>query len=343
MAAAGLPDSGSDNPAARREAQQLLGPPGRRGHAGRELRVRGYRVLRNAELPSQPAQQGPAPVLMDTGGRLQGEPRPAARPAVDLFRAADHRCRLADLHLRGRLHGERPGAAPLLRVHGPVRGGDAAARPGRQLPRPVRGVGGRWSCLVPADRVLAVQAGRGDRRQEGVHRQQGGRRRPVPGHHADVRPVRHRDVRGCVRRGARRQQGRGDRARAAAAARGVRQIGPAAVAVLAARRDGRPDPGVGADPRGDDGDRGGLPDRPVQPDLRPDPGRPAGGRDRRRGDAAVGGDHRMRQGRHQEVPRWVHDEPDRLHVPGRWARPGRRTCSRSPSCSRTASSRPRCS
>ena len=62
-------------------------------------------------------------------------------------------------------------------------------------------------------------------------------------------------------------QGRGDRDRAAAAARRVRQVRPVAAAVLAARRDGRPDPGVGADPRGHDGHRGRLPDRPVQPDL----------------------------------------------------------------------------
>src|ERR1700733_13247337 len=82
MAAAGLPDSGSDNPAVRREAQQLLGTPGRRGHAGRELRVRADRVHRDVGLPGQPAQQGPAPVLLDTGRRLQGEHRAAARPAV---------------------------------------------------------------------------------------------------------------------------------------------------------------------------------------------------------------------------------------------------------------------
>ena len=158
------------------------------------------------ELPGQPAQPGPAPVLLDPGRRLQGQHRPAARPAVDLLRAADHRRRLADPHLRGRLHGERPGAAAVLRVHEPVPGGDAAARAGRQLPRPVRGLGGRRPGLVPADRVLAVQAGRRDRGEEGLHRQPGRRRRAVPGHHADVRAVRHRDVRRRVRRGARRQQ-----------------------------------------------------------------------------------------------------------------------------------------
>ena len=37
------------------------------------------------------------------------------------------------------------------------------------------------------------------------------------------------------------------------------------------RRDGGPDPGLGADPRRDHGHRRRLPDRPVQPDLRPRP------------------------------------------------------------------------
>ena len=37
--------------------------------------------------------------------RVPGEHRDPARPAVDLLRAADHRGRVADPHLRGRLHG----------------------------------------------------------------------------------------------------------------------------------------------------------------------------------------------------------------------------------------------
>ncbi len=42
---------------------------------------------------------------------------------------------------------------------------------GQQLPRAVRRLGGRRPRLVPAHRVLAVQAGRGGRGQEGLHRQ----------------------------------------------------------------------------------------------------------------------------------------------------------------------------
>ena len=47
-----------------------------------------------------------------------------------------------------------------------------------------------------------------------------------------------------------------------------------------------------------------------------------------------------RQGRHQEGPGRLHDEPDRLHVPGRRPRAGRLRRSRSSTCSPTASSRP---
>ncbi len=45
--------------------------------------------------------------------------------------------------------------------------------------------------------------------------------------------------------------------------------------------------------------------------------------DRRHGHAALGCDHRLRQGRHQEGARRVDDEPDRLHDAGRRPRPCR--------------------
>ena len=62
----------------------------------------------------------------------------------------------------------------------------------------------------------------------------------------------------------RRRTGTAHRDRAAAPARRVRQVRAAAAAVLAPGRDGGPDPGVGAHPRRDDGDRGRLPDRPLR-------------------------------------------------------------------------------
>ena len=106
---------------------------------------------------------------------------------------------VADHHLLGRLHEPRPRPAPVLRLHEPVPRGHAAARARRQLPGALRRVGGRRPGLLPADRVLAVQALGGGRGEEGVHRQPGRRRRAHPGHLPDVRRVRH----GVVHRGVR--------------------------------------------------------------------------------------------------------------------------------------------
>ena len=110
---------------------------------------------------------------------------------------------------------------------------------------------------------------------------------------------------------------------AAPAARRVRQVRPVPAAGLAARRHGGPDPGLGPHPRGDDGHRRRLPDRAVEPALRPRAGRPARRHDRRRDHAADRRDHRLRLRRHQEGPRLLHGQPDRLHDAGRRARPGR--------------------
>ena len=54
----------------------------------------------------------------------------------------------------------------------------------------------------------------------------------------------------------------------AAAPRRLRQVRAVPAAELARRRDGRPDTGVGADPRGDDGHRRGLPRRAQPRHLR---------------------------------------------------------------------------
>ena len=138
----------------------------------------------------------------------------------------------------------------------------------------------------------------------------------------------------------RRQRG-GHRARPAAPARRVRQVRAGAAAVLAARRDGGPDPGVGADPRGDHGHRRGVPAGPVQPDPGPVAHRAARGHRGRRGHAAVRRDHRLRQGRHQEGPGRVHHEPDRLHDAGGRARAGRvRVRHRPPDRARVLQGRP---
>ena len=120
-----------------------------------------------------------------------------------------------------------------------------------------------------------------------------------------------------------RLAGRDDRDRPAPAAGRVRQVRAVPAADLAARRDGGPDPGLGADPRGDDGDRGRLPDRPLAVHLRVHRRRPPRRRGRRHHHAADGCLDRVRQGRHQEGAGRLDDEPDRLHDPGRRARRGR--------------------
>ena len=84
-------------------------------------------------------------------------------------------------------------------------------------------------------------------------------------------------------------EGAAHRDRPDAAARRLRQVGAVPAAVLARRRDGRPDAGVGADPRGDDGHRRRLPRRPQRPDLRGRAERAARRRHRRRDHAALRG------------------------------------------------------
>ena len=99
----------------------------------------------------------------------------------------------------------------------------------------------------------------------------------------------------------------------AAAGRRLRQVGAAAAPHLAARRDGGPDPGLGADPRGDDGHRRRLPDRPHPPALRARPDRRRHRRLHRPGDAAGRRLDRARRHRPEADHRLLDDEPDRLH------------------------------
>ena len=92
--------------------------------------------------------------LVRRSGALPVELGLLPRPAGADVRPAHHRRRLADPHLLRRLHGPRPAPAPFFALLQPVRRGDAAARPGQQLPRPLRGLGGRRPGVVPADRLL---------------------------------------------------------------------------------------------------------------------------------------------------------------------------------------------
>ena len=115
-----------------------------------------------------------------------------------------------------------------------------------------------------------TQAVGGRRRQEGVHRQPHRRLRLRPRHAADLRDVRHAGLPAGGGGGV-------DAARSRTAAMGVmtdrdaaavprrhRQVRADSALRLAAGRDGRPDAGLRADPRGDDGDGGRLHDRPQR-------------------------------------------------------------------------------
>ena len=200
----------------------------------------------------------------------------AARSAVGGDDPGRHRHRLADPHLLDRLHarGERRRVRALLLVPEPVRRVHAGARARLELPGDVRRLGGRRPLLVPADRLLVSEEVGVRRRQEGVHRQP------------------HRRLRVHPRRAARcscasaRSTSRRSRApssalspettfgtrvadHAAAVRRRDRQVGADSALRLAAGRDGRPDAGLRADPRGDDGDGGRVHDRPQRRAVQP--------------------------------------------------------------------------
>ena len=183
-------------------------------------------------------------------------------------------------------------------------------------------------CELPADRVLVPQAQRGAGRQEGVHRQPRRRRRVRARDHAHLRQPRHaRHPRG--HRADRRARPDGDHGhRPADLRRGDGQERPVPAPRLAARRDGGPDPGVGADPRGDDGQRRRLPRGPHQPDLRLRLGRARGRRRDRHLHRHPGRLDRDDPDRHQAGPRLFDAQPARLHVRGvRGRAPGRRRSS----------------
>src|SRR5579883_2879942 len=175
--------------------------------------------------------------------------------------------------------------------------------------------------LLPADRLLVREGGERHRRQEGLprepHRRCGLSARTLPprAHDRDARHPGHRRPPPGAARGDRRRLARAA-ARRALPARGRHgEVGAAPPLRLAPRRDGRPDAGLGADPRRDDGHRGRLHDGAPARALC---ARPGGARRRggdRGGDGLLRGDHRLRPDRHQEGPRLLDDQPARLHVP----------------------------
>ena len=136
--------------------------------------LRADRLRRDAGLPGRPAQPGPAPVLLDPG-------RPTFKVNVGLQLDQLSICFVLLI----------TGVGSLIHIFSV---GYMAHDPGRRrffgymnlflaamlllvladnYLVPVRRLGGRRPRLLPADRVLAVQADRGRGGQEGVHRQPG--------------------------------------------------------------------------------------------------------------------------------------------------------------------------
>ena len=92
------------------------------------------------------------------------------------------------------------------------------------------------------------------------------------------------------------------------------QVGAARPAHLAARRHGRPDPGLGADPRGDDGDRRRVPGAPVLTALRVRAEGSWHGHLHRRQHRDLCRHHRAHPVRHQAGDRLLDLLAARLHV-----------------------------
>ena len=248
--------------------------------------------------------------------------------------------RHADLVARARVlarvHARRPPLHALLRGVELVHRVDVVARRRQQHPADARRLGAGGSLLLHAHRSLVGGEAQLRRRAQGVPHHAYRRHRSAHRRDHDLlrRAERHRSRH---LQHPRRQHVGGelqgqphvvvvDRARVAAGDH--RQVGPVPVAHVAPRRDGRPDPGVGAHPRGHDGGRGRVPRRPPLPGLLVRAlDRHAGPRRTERDgrDRWHHGAHRrrarVRPRRHQEGAGVLHDQPARLHGDG--ARCGR--------------------
>ena len=244
---------------------------------------------------------------------------------------------LIHVYSLGYMHDD-PRRRALLRLPEPVHRLDADPGAGRLAADAVHRLGGRRPLLLPADRLLVRRRGQRRRRPQGVHRQPH-RRRRLPGRHVPALLEPRVSV-GYADAGLRRHQppgaaagravaGGGHRRLPAAVHRRHRQVGADPALRLAARRDGRPDAGLGADPRRHHGHRRRLHDRPPVAALR--------ARRRRRwtSSAIIGAATAffaatigLVQTRPQEDPRLLDRLAARLHVPRRSAAaPSRRRSS----------------
>ncbi len=163
-----------------------------------------------------------------------------------------------------RLHVGRPVAAALLRIPLAVHVRDVDAGDSGQSGANVLRLGGRRFDVLPVDRLLVRSAHRQRRGHQGLRRQPGRRLRLLARHLPHLLSDRFGQLRSGVRRRSRScrqdgafyrlQLGRGHACLPAALHGGDGQVGTVPAAHLAARRDGRPDPGFGPHSCRDDGD-----------------------------------------------------------------------------------------
>ena len=283
---------------ARRDGRHRPGLPHLARAQRRLHRHAGHRAVVRVQRPglrglAEPWRRPPPGHLVAV--ELRGQRR-RRRQAVDPRRPA------VDLHVPGRLgrldahppvldlvHVGGPRLRPLLLLSELLRLLDAAARPGGQLPAAHRRLGVRGRGLLPAHLLLVPAAHRHLGRHQGVRHQRFRRCRPRARDVLHLQAHRHgrsssrpstRSTRSFIKDQTDLVVGLSVPAR-----RRVRQVGPGAAAHVVARRHGGPDPGLGPDPRGHDGHRGRLPDRPHAPAVRARPDRRRRGRDHRLCDA----------------------------------------------------------
>ena len=237
-----------------------------------------------------------------------------------------------DLHRRshsrlfGGLHGPRTRLPPLLRLPEPVLRRHADAGAGRQPARGVHRLGRRGPGQLPAHWVLVQGNRQCQRRQEGLHHQPHRRLRLSSGHVPDL--PRHRHTRHSGHSGFSAHRSCLGGPALARSAGGVlgrtlllrgrgRQVGPDSPLRLAARRHGRPNPGVGADSRRHHGDRRRVPGGAHVGRVHGCSGSVGRRRHRRSSDRAFRRAHRLCPERLQEGAGLFDGQPAGFHVRGR--------------------------
>ena len=234
----------------------------------------------------------------------------------------------------------------LLRVPESLRRVHAAARAGRQLPGAVRRLGRRGAVFVPADRLLVPE----DDRPPTPARRRSSSTASATSRSSSAccwpsrssAPINFKELNGAIAR----LPADGDVRRrlddrAAAVHRRDRQVGADSALRLVAGRDGRPDAGLRADPRRDDGDGRRVSDRPQRRAVRACARGADDRRGHRHGDGAVGR-RRSAWCRTTSSACW-RTRPSRSSATCSWRWASARTRPASSTCSRTRSSRRCCS